>query len=92
MGAEHGCHWDEKTCALAAQEGHLEALQWLRADGCHWDQKTCALAAQESHLEALQWLRANGCPWDKRTCAVMASRYPLAVQGPMVAWISSQPP
>ena len=30
---EHGCEWDEQTCALAAEGGHLDVLQWARAHG-----------------------------------------------------------
>tara|TARA_B110000977_G_scaffold6923_1_gene9628 strand:- start:25726 stop:26136 length:411 start_codon:yes stop_codon:yes gene_type:complete len=42
--------------------GHLEVLQWARANGCPWDEQTCAGAAQGGHLEVLQWLHANRCP------------------------------
>ena len=61
--------WDEGTCADAAGGGHLEVLQWARANGAPWDEWTCAYAARGGHLEVLQWARANGCPWDERTCA-----------------------
>tara|TARA_B110000093_G_scaffold106567_1_gene114601 strand:+ start:96 stop:410 length:315 start_codon:yes stop_codon:yes gene_type:complete len=54
----------------AAKYGHLEVLQWARANGCPWNKWTCAFAARHGHLEVLQWLRANGCPWDGRTRAV----------------------
>jgi len=59
-------------CAYAAGGGHLEVLQWARAQGCRWDVDTCALAAMSGHLEVLQWARARGCPWDERTCAAAA--------------------
>ena len=49
---------------MAAMGGHLEVLQWARANGCPWDEKTCMHAAEGGHLEVLQWARANGCPWD----------------------------
>ena len=29
----NGCPWSEWTCAWAAEGGHLEVLQWLRANG-----------------------------------------------------------
>ena len=32
--------WDEKTCADAAEGGHLEVLQWARANGCPWSEGT----------------------------------------------------
>ena len=31
---ELGCPWNENTCAKAAEGGHLEVLQWARANGC----------------------------------------------------------
>ena len=34
--------------------GHLDVLQWLRANGCPWDGYTCRGAAQGGHLEVLQ--------------------------------------
>ena len=56
----NGCKWDAKTCASAAQKGHLEELQWARANGCDWDCRTCVAATQGGFLEVLQWARANG--------------------------------
>jgi hypothetical protein len=43
--------------------GHLEVLQWLRANGCPWDETTCAYAARRGgHSELLSWAQANGAP------------------------------
>ena len=53
----------------AARGGHLEVLQWARANRCPWDWATCAFAAEGGHLEVLQWARANGCKWDAQTCS-----------------------
>ena len=50
---------------VAAQEGHLEVLQWLRDRDCLWDEFTCA--AQEGHLGVLWWAREHGCPLDSQT-------------------------
>ena len=52
----------------AAEGGHLELLQWARANGCLWNEDTCWMAAGGGHLEMLQWARANGCPWNESTC------------------------
>jgi hypothetical protein len=30
----NGCPWDETTCALAAESGYLEVLNWVAANGC----------------------------------------------------------
>jgi hypothetical protein len=49
------------------QGGHLEVLQWLRANGCPWDEHTCMCAAAYDRLEVLKWARANGCPWCRWT-------------------------
>ena len=53
---------------MAAGNGHLEVLQWLRAQDppCPWNEWTCRSAAGNGHLEVLQWLRAQDppCPWD----------------------------
>ena len=38
--------WNEETCARAAKKGHLEVLQWARANGCPWDRYTCSWAAE----------------------------------------------
>ena len=64
-----GSALSEWTCMYAAKGGHLELLQWARANGCPWNEETCGAAAENGHLEVLQWVRANGCPWDWRTCA-----------------------
>ena len=41
--------------------GHLDVLQWLRANGCPWDTNTCIYAAKGGHFELLKWAKANGC-------------------------------
>ena len=56
----------------AAKYGHLEVLQWARANGCPWDEKTCLGAAEGGHLEVLLWARTNGCPWDERVMYIAA--------------------
>ena len=47
------------------KNGHLEVLQWARANECSWNASTCANAARKGHLEVLQWARTNGCPWNE---------------------------
>ena len=60
----------DSLCTLAAGEGQLEILKWLREYDLPWDAGTCTNAALRGHLEVLQWARANGCPWDEETCAL----------------------
>jgi len=66
-------------CPSSAEGGHLEVLQWARAQGCPWDERTCAWAARNGHLKVLKWARAQGCPWDERTCAYAAMNGHLEV-------------
>ena len=42
----------------AAKGGHLEVLQWARANGCPWDRTTRDVAS--GHV--LEWALANGVP------------------------------
>lgn len=59
---------------LAASEGRLEMLGWLRSQHakqslCPFDSRTCSSAAGGGHLEVLKWLRLNGgpaCGWGYR--------------------------
>ncbi|MDA9099060.1 hypothetical protein N9L76_09015 [bacterium] len=44
-GRVQTCPWDYETWNRAAREGHLEVLQWARANGCPWDEYTCGAAA-----------------------------------------------
>ena len=74
-----GCPWNENTCALAAENGHLEVLQWARANGCPWDALTCLRAAENGHLEVLQWACDKNCPWDALTCSMAAKNGHLKV-------------
>jgi hypothetical protein len=67
-----GCQWNEWTCAVVAEGGHLEALVWAREHGCQWDEWTCAYAALRGHLEVLVWAREHGCPWNELTCTQAA--------------------
>jgi hypothetical protein len=76
---EHGCHWDEGTCAWAAVGGHLDVLKWAREHGCPWDEQTCSAAAGGGHLEVLQWAREHDCPWDRWTCWAAVARGHLEV-------------
>ena len=59
-----GCKWDGAACALAAKHGHLEILQWLRANGCPADADVTEHAVDQGHVEVLRWARENGCQWE----------------------------
>lgn len=51
--------------ALAASQGNVEALRWLRLKGCPWDERASLLAARGGHVRALALLRQKGCPFTK---------------------------
>ena len=59
-------------CDDWARYGHLDCLQWARANGCPWDKWTCSYAAAGGHLEILQWARSQECPWNTLTCSYAA--------------------
>ena len=67
---------DEWTCAYAASGGHLEVLQWARANGAPWDERLAPKPREGGHLEVLQWARANGRSVDRRTCRLCRERRP----------------
>ena len=59
---ENGCPWDEGTCSLAAEYGHLECLKYAHENGCPWGRRRwnedtdsyeddCSNAAKNGHLE-----------------------------------------
>ena len=61
--------YKRRVCDMAAGGGHLQVLQWARANGCTWNKDVCSKAALGGHLQVLQWARANGCPWDSHVCS-----------------------
>jgi hypothetical protein len=67
LAREHDCPWDESTCRLAVEGGHLEVLQWAREQDppCEWGDGTRGLAAAAGHMEVLRWALENGCPDDE---------------------------
>ena len=42
--------------------GHLEVLQWARANGCPWNKYTIVRACQYGHDDVVIWAKANGAP------------------------------
>lgn len=66
---ERGYPLNHLTMAMAAQEGRLDIVKWLRARGCEWSKNIPALAAWRGHRELVLWLRNNGCPEDRAQVA-----------------------
>ena len=51
------CPIDERACAYAAKNGHLECLKYLREEGkAPWDWRSAAWAAENGHLHILEYL------------------------------------
>lgn len=56
--------WNERIVEVAAKEGHLDILKYLRnssihehANICPWDESACTVAAFYGRTDILQWLR-----------------------------------
>ena len=49
---------------MAADNGHLETLKWIRANGGDWDKWAANLAASNGHLETLKWIHSVNGPFD----------------------------
>ena len=51
------CPIDERACARAAENGHLEVLKYLREEGkAPWGEYTATWAAANGHLHILEYL------------------------------------
>jgi hypothetical protein len=48
----------------AAEHGHTNMCQSLRAQRCPWSETVTRLSAAGGFTELLRWLMNNGCPWD----------------------------
>jgi len=82
--------WGVLCCALAAANGQIAVLQWLRSLQplpCPWGEFVCMRAAAGGHLATLQWLRSQGCPWDMERCMCGAAESGCLT---MLQWMRSQ--
>ena len=52
---------------IAAENGNLDNMKWLKEQGCPWDESTFDYAAKNGNLENMKWLKEQGCPWDDDT-------------------------
>jgi len=55
----------------AARHGHLDVIQWVRANGCPWNGIVYVNAGDR--LDTAEWARRNGRPWDASVCARVAA-------------------
>ncbi len=67
--------YDATLCVLAANNGRLEMLQFLRQSGYDWDARASAYAARNNHRNILEWMYDTSPPpphlplWSPMTCA-----------------------
>ena len=54
--------WDEQVCEMAAYNGSLEVLRYLRKHHCPWDDYSYEAAVDSSQIEVLKYLFENNCP------------------------------
>ena len=60
-----GTTWmDALTMAVAARNGHVHVLHYLREIGCPWDERAADSAACKARLPCLQYLFSNNCPFE----------------------------
>jgi hypothetical protein len=52
-------------CSLAAENGHLEVLKWLREIGMEWGYYTGIKAILSKNQEMIKWLQEVGYPFGK---------------------------
>ena len=64
---------------VAAADGDITRLIWLKALGHKWNEHTCAGAARNGQLECLKYLHDNGCPWNITTTQFAANGGHLSV-------------
>ncbi len=50
------------VCALAAQNGHINVIEFCLNNGCQLNWISCLLAAKNGHLHVVEWLLKNNCP------------------------------
>ena len=65
--------WNWKVCTSAASMGHLELLEWLRAEGAECRHEACEAAAEQGHTPTVAYLLGRGCGSTPTTCARAAA-------------------
>ncbi|PRP86844.1 hypothetical protein PROFUN_05061 [Planoprotostelium fungivorum] len=71
---ERGCPWEEnKVATIAAQNGHLDILQWISINGGELHEQIYNRAAYYGHFHVIKWARENDCPWQESACSNAAA-------------------
>jgi hypothetical protein len=67
-------------CALAAKDGNLPVLEYLKTVlDCPWNVRTCAMAGRYGHVPILEYARQNGCDWNDSTLIYAAQNGHLSI-------------
>jgi hypothetical protein len=80
------CKLSEDVSFVAAANGSIAALKWLKAVGAAFSATCCRQAATHNHFSTLQHLHAEGIPFCENVCKAAARTGNLA----MVAWAREQ--
>ncbi len=62
----------EQACALAAQNGHVRVLCWLRRQRAPCDVTAALGACYHAHVPVLEYLHSIGAPFDADLCSTAA--------------------
>ena len=68
-----------KSCAIAAEKGHLEAVKWLRKENVAWGENAAKLAAMGGYLPVVRYVLENGFPYTPDCASLAAKRGHLEV-------------
>lgn len=60
--------WNSQTYEIAAENGHLDCLQYVHEKGCPWGEETFLYTAKYGHLNFLHCVHKHGCSWNKNNC------------------------
>ncbi len=70
--------WNTFKLSIAAENGRMDVMQWMREKGCPWDGKECLAAAENGHLDILKWLQESECRiLEGETCNHAAKDFPF---------------
>ncbi len=59
--------FDNYFCNIAALNGHLHIIKYLKEIGYELDEYVCSFAAFNGHLNIIKWARENKCKWNDET-------------------------
>ena len=54
--------WSAEACAVAAANGHLDTLKYMRDNNCPWDQRVGIWAEQNKDKKMAKYALDNNCP------------------------------